>query len=344
MELKVDPSHVFKCFVVMPFSDAKHLIKDQPTTITAAEWNHIFKYWIKKAVESYKPHKFRCMRSPAVPGNFIKGIIHDIYESELVIADLTGSKPNVYYELGIRHALGPGTLIITQDLDAIPSDLRSYYCFQYDYTKAHPEYERRYKAFEEELHKKIKHFFDELFPSDNPVSDFLGYKHAFLEDRFRAEKLQLEILFKMCQSVVKENYAICEDLNRMANHLKSGNVEEFEFKQTPILDFFPFDLCLSRFLNTNWDLLPSDSLENVGFFLHTMRMKFLPIHQAWQRLQINPSSEANQGFFELVSAVLEDRSEFEQAIDALLSAIPEIEISMTIGSKQKAAQESKSVK
>jgi len=79
------------------------------------------------------------------------------------------------YELGIRHALETGTIIITQDFEAVPSDLRSYYCFQYEYAPEHRAYEVSYKKFETELHQRMTHLFENLFPSDNPVSDFLGH-------------------------------------------------------------------------------------------------------------------------------------------------------------------------
>jgi len=188
MGMNPDPSQTFTCFVIMPFADTTHTVNGNEIVTTTTEWNHIFEKWIRRAVESFTPRRFRCIRSPAVPGNFVKGIVQDLYHSEVVIADLTGNRPNVYYELGVRHALQTGTLIITQDVTAIPSDLRSYYCFQYNYSKEHHRYETLYAVFESELHQKLSHFFDNVFASDNPVSDFSDTRTRSWKSAFRSRK------------------------------------------------------------------------------------------------------------------------------------------------------------
>jgi chaperonin GroEL len=63
-------------------------------------------------------------------------IIRDIWESiwkaKLVIADVTGRNPNVNYELGICHALGVPTILITQTLDDVPFDYKHRRCIRYD--------------------------------------------------------------------------------------------------------------------------------------------------------------------------------------------------------------------
>jgi hypothetical protein len=168
------PKSDLSCFVIMPFSDTTHGKGRAKVTIDAKQWKHIYEEWILKAVKMF-PETVTCKRSAATPGNFVKGIIQDIERSDLVIADLTGAKPNVYYELGIRHALRTGTIIITQDISALPSDLRSYYCFEYKYSDRAHLYEESFSAFKSELHEKMRHVIDGRFSSDNPVSDFVGY-------------------------------------------------------------------------------------------------------------------------------------------------------------------------
>ncbi|MEW6241061.1 MAG: hypothetical protein AB1564_09675, partial [Chloroflexota bacterium] len=62
----------------------------------------------------------------------LEDIIASINHSDLIVADLTGSNPNVYYELGIAHAFGRPVILLTQSVSDLPFDLRSYRVLQYN--------------------------------------------------------------------------------------------------------------------------------------------------------------------------------------------------------------------
>lgn len=115
------------CFVIMPFSAT-----NQPS-MRKEDWDEVFEHTFKPVVEAAG---YACTRSDPRPGNFVKDIIQSLYSAEIVLADLTGRKPNVFYELGIRHALRRGTIIVAQSVDDIPSDLRSYWCCTYGWRTA----------------------------------------------------------------------------------------------------------------------------------------------------------------------------------------------------------------
>ena len=55
-------------------------------------------------------------------------IMHDILElittSQVIICDLSGKNPNVFYEAGIAHTLGKEVILITQHESDVPFDLR----------------------------------------------------------------------------------------------------------------------------------------------------------------------------------------------------------------------------
>lgn len=59
-------------------------------------------------------------------------ILRGIASSEIVIADVTGRNANVFYELGIVHAVKDRCVILTQSLDDVPFDLRHLQCLQYE--------------------------------------------------------------------------------------------------------------------------------------------------------------------------------------------------------------------
>lgn len=294
----------------MPFSATEHEAGGKKHIITEAEWNHIYNHWIRKAVESYSAHSFRCFRSPAAPGNFIRGIVRDLYDSDIVIADLTGSKGNVYYELGIRHAMETGTIMITQDLASVPSDLRGYYTFPYHYTSEHHEYDRHYSEFESQLHEKISYIFDNLNPSDNPVSDFLGQPNEYLRQTFEQERDEIVSLAVLFRDVVSHNYKLCESLLKM---MKPPH-EMPEDGVAIIFDFYPFDLLLSRIVNTRWQLIPMQTVQDLNNLVNGLRQLFLPIHQGWQILRINPTSEANEGFLELLEEVVATKNKSDDSL------------------------------
>lgn len=54
--------------------------------------------------------------------------------AQIVIADCTGRNPNVFYELGMAHTLGKSTLLLTQDLEDIPFDIRHLRRIEYKFT------------------------------------------------------------------------------------------------------------------------------------------------------------------------------------------------------------------
>lgn len=62
---------------------------------------------------------------------FIQDIFDLIYTSQVVIADFTEKNPNVFYEVGIAHALGKTVIPITQDINDVPSDLRHHRTLKY---------------------------------------------------------------------------------------------------------------------------------------------------------------------------------------------------------------------
>lgn len=83
---------------------------------------------IKPAIEGYQRDNSRVY--DAVRADFItktgsinKSVIQHIYNADLVIADLTDLNPNVLYELGVRHALRNGTILVALEGTKLPFDV-----------------------------------------------------------------------------------------------------------------------------------------------------------------------------------------------------------------------------
>lgn len=96
-------------------------------------FNTIYSDHIRPAVESIG---FSIDRADEIFGT--QPIIEDIWESinsaEVVLADVSGRNPNVMYEVGMAHTVGKPTLIMTQDIEDVPFDLKHHRCVIYSYT------------------------------------------------------------------------------------------------------------------------------------------------------------------------------------------------------------------
>lgn len=66
--------------------------------------------------------------------NIMDEVWSAIYHAELCIVDCTGRNPNVFYELGIAHAIGRKSILNAQALDDIPFDVRHLRIIQYEQT------------------------------------------------------------------------------------------------------------------------------------------------------------------------------------------------------------------
>jgi hypothetical protein len=105
-------------FVLMPFEPGLREVFDT----------------IREATEN-PPWNFICKRADDffAAGHVLTDILRGIAEGELVIADLTGRNPNVFYELGIAHMVKrPNQIVLlTQNTDSVPFDLRGFRCIVY---------------------------------------------------------------------------------------------------------------------------------------------------------------------------------------------------------------------
>jgi hypothetical protein len=92
---------------------------------------------IKETVEADEVG-FICLRGDDLlaGGYIMEDVLRGIGESEVIIADLTGSNPNVFYELGITHMVKNvnKVIMLTQAMESVPFDLRAFRCIVYEKT------------------------------------------------------------------------------------------------------------------------------------------------------------------------------------------------------------------
>ncbi len=139
-----------EAFVLMPFAE---------------EFADVYQYLISEGLESagYNVKRADDIKSQ---NNIIGDIIEGIISSDLIVADLTGANPNVYYELGIAHALNKKVILITQEIDDLPFDLRSYRVIGYSVHFA------KMNQAKKQLAELALEAFNNTLPFGNPVKDF----------------------------------------------------------------------------------------------------------------------------------------------------------------------------
>lgn len=156
------------CFVIMPFSQ---------TTVTHTEeyWTAFFQI-LKGIMNS---HGYECNRSEVGPYKLFTNIANKIESSDLVIAVLTDFNANVWYELGMRHTLKNGTIMLLQAGQKAPFDIGDFGILFYDDTI----------TIQQALTIKIGDYLSKINPdvSDSPIITALSSKRLKMAEQKNTE-------------------------------------------------------------------------------------------------------------------------------------------------------------
>ena len=68
----------------------------------------------------------------STPGLITDQIWQGIRRAEVLVADITGTNPNVFYELGLAHALGKEVILLSQSREPPPFDISIARLLHYD--------------------------------------------------------------------------------------------------------------------------------------------------------------------------------------------------------------------
>lgn len=139
-----------KAFILMPFTESL---------------NDVYDFLIKGALvdAGYQVKRADDIKSQS---NILEDIVKGIIDSDLIVADLTDSNANVYYEVGIAHALQKKVILITQEIEELPFDLKSYRVIGYS-----THFSRMNEA-KTELHQLAQEALNGTLPFGNPVKDY----------------------------------------------------------------------------------------------------------------------------------------------------------------------------
>ncbi len=105
-------------FVVMPFAPTFNTLYDS----------------IESLVRDYC--HLRCWRadSESIGNRIMSDVWRITNEAVVIIADLSGNNANVFYEVGLAHAIGKPVILLTSNTEDIPFDVRDIRALPYDST------------------------------------------------------------------------------------------------------------------------------------------------------------------------------------------------------------------
>ena len=103
-----------KCFVIAPIGEEGSEVRERS--------DKVLEHIIKPTVEECG---YESLRADEIsePGIITSQIIQHLIDDDLVIADLTGRNPNVYYELAVRHVVKKSIVQLIQSGESIPFDV-----------------------------------------------------------------------------------------------------------------------------------------------------------------------------------------------------------------------------
>lgn len=104
------------CFMMMPFG----------------QWNDI--YYKEIYFPAIRDADLEPVRGDGIftSGSVVEQIWEEIEKSKVLLADLTGKNPNVFYELGLAHAISKPVVFTAGSIDDVPFDLRHLRVIIYD--------------------------------------------------------------------------------------------------------------------------------------------------------------------------------------------------------------------
>ena len=120
------PERKRTCFVVMPFGEKKDFDGND------IDFDDVYRFFFKKAIEDLGIECIRCDEIEEA-GSIHEKMFEHIYHADIVVVDISTSNANVYYELGIRHALAKGvTILIRRKGTILPFNIQGLQIVEYD--------------------------------------------------------------------------------------------------------------------------------------------------------------------------------------------------------------------
>jgi len=188
------------CFVIMPFSK---------------ERKEVYKFGIAPACQQ-TGYETKRVDELAGQFNISRKIIEYIFRSDAIVAEITDKNPNVFYEMGVAHAIGNKTIMIAQDADKLPFDIRNYRCIIYEQSV------EGLQRLQEEIGRSLQEIDDWSRHPSNPVQDFKPRDAFVLQSDFDKLQKTLQQNDELLRAAQMESDAVKKQLREKDERLKQA--------------------------------------------------------------------------------------------------------------------------
>lgn len=211
-EKEVEKLNKKKCFIITPIGDENSSIRRHIDGVINSAIDPVLKKFNYELKVSHQ----------SVNSGSIKGeIIRDIYEADLVIANLTYQNPNVMYEVAIRHCAGKPIIHIAEDINLIPFDINDHRTFPYVNDM------EGVRTLKEVLSEVIEDIESNLGKISNPIIDNIG-------KTIITEPPEVSTSY---ESVLTEMFDIVKSMNRRMDSIEIKNRNNYNNELIPILTY-----------------------------------------------------------------------------------------------------------
>ena len=182
------------CFVVMAIGDQTH----DSMSVSAVDLKSKYDDLIKEAILKARP-MMEVVRADEIsmPGTVTTDIITRIMHSDYVVADVTYPNPNVFYELGLRHACKAGTIIIRDKAGPrVPFDIAHLRYIEYENSTS------GLKALSSQLSTYFDHFDRDSLRPDNhflELAKLTGYEYPNYQ-KTEEPALEMQVIMGLMES------------------------------------------------------------------------------------------------------------------------------------------------
>lgn len=217
------------CFIISPIGKEGTDIRQNS--------DEVLEYIINPVCEK---RGYSVIRADKMPnsGLITKAIIEQIIKADLVIADLTGNNPNVFYELAIRHSHRKPAIQIVKGEIKIPFDIANMRTISYDTTLsgadiAKKELENMISAIEdgEIVHNPVSEVSALLNISENSTEE-----NAEILSTLLLEVQQIPENLKLLENNIETRFS--QMLSAFIETIKSENTSSSSKPEDKLLEMF----------------------------------------------------------------------------------------------------------